>query len=595
MNERALVIRTLIVLMVIVLSVRLFSIQVVDEKYKRIAEDNIINEIVDYPYRGLVYDRNGQLLVHNEPAFDVQIVPHEVDLEDSTTICRLLDISHEEYMTAYQKARRYSSILPSVFYQKLSNQEFAKIQDQLINLNGFSVLPRTSRAYNHESLANVLGYIGQISSRQLQRDTTGYYAGGDDIGITGIEKQYENVLRGKRGVSYKTVNVRGMIMGSFRDGEYDTVPVPGLDIQLTVDLELQRYAEFLMKDKIGSVVALDPNTGEVLAFVSSPSYDPNLLSGRKFSENYQNIARDTLNPLFQRPIQAMYPPGSMFKTILSLIAMQEKRVGPVEEIMCEGNLIGDHAPPGEYDIRKAITYSSNNFFFKVFRRIIQTGTEESPFIDSRIGFETWRNHLLNFGLGRKLGIDIPNEVSGLVPSLNTYDRVYGKNRWKFSNIYSLSIGQGELLVTPLQMANLGAILANKGFYYTPHLIKTIEDQGPVTFVKNDVGIDSIYYNEVLEGMKQVVTIGTARRAFMSDLQICGKTSTVQNPHGEDHSGFMGFAPMKKPQIAVAVYVENAGEGGRAAATIAGLLVEKYVRGEITRPWFENYVLEGDFL
>jgi penicillin-binding protein 2 len=595
MSERALVIRVLIVLMVVVLSARLFSIQVLDEKYKRIAEDNIINEIIEYPYRGLVYDRNNQLLVHNEPAFDIQIIPHEVELEDSSAVCQLLNITHEQYVAAYQKARRYSSILPSVFYQKLSNEEFATVQDKLIDFKGFSILPRTSRAYNHSSLANVLGYIGQISARQLQRDTTGYYAGGDDIGITGIEKQYENTLRGKRGVSYKTVNVRGMIMGSFRDGAFDTVPVPGLDIQLTIDLELQQYAEYLMKDKIGSVVAIDPNNGEILAFVSAPSYDPNLLSGRKFSQNYKSIANDTLNPLFMRPIQAMYPPGSMFKTILSLIAMQEKRVGPVEEIMCEGNLIGDHAPPGIYDVRKAITYSSNNFYFKVFRRVIQTGIEDSPFRDSRIGFDVWRNHVLNFGLGQKLGIDIPNEVSGSIPSLSTYDRIYGKNRWKFSNIYSLSIGQGELLVTPLQMANLGAILANKGYYYTPHLIKSIEGQGDIVFEPNDVGIDSVYYPEVLEGMKQVVTMGTARRAYMPDIQVCGKTSTVQNPHGEDHSGFMGFAPMENPQIAVAVYVENAGEGGRAAATIAGLLVEKYVKGEISRPWFEEYVMKGDFL
>ncbi|MFT5568271.1 MAG: penicillin-binding protein 2, partial [Cyclobacteriaceae bacterium] len=400
--------------------------------------------------------------------------------------------------------------------------------------------------------------------------------------------------RGSRGVSYKTVDVRGTIIGSFDEGEHDNKSIPGNNLTLTIDLDLQQYAEKLMKGKIGSLVALDPKTGEVLAFVSSPSYDPNLLSGRKYGESFTEIASDTLKPLFARPIQATYPPGSMFKTVQSLIALQEQVITQSEQVFCEGNLIGDLAPPGKYDVKKAITYSSNNFFYIIFKRMIQQGLEKSPFIDSRIGFEKWQKHVQDFGLGVRLGIDIPNENSGQIPSLRTYDGIYGENRWKFSNIYSLSIGQGEILVTPLQMANLGALLANKGSYITPHVVKSIDGKPVNNIAEHRVDIDSRHFPIVLDGMKQVIEIGSGRRAFISDIEICGKTSTVQNPHGEDHSGFMGFAPMSDPKIAIAVYVENAGWGGRAAASTASLVMEKYIRGSITKTWTENYVLKGDF-
>ncbi|MBV6643839.1 MAG: peptidoglycan glycosyltransferase, partial [Cyclobacteriaceae bacterium] len=436
-------------------------------------------------------------------------------------------------------------------------------------------------------------YVGEISKRQLQSDEEKYYRQGDIVGISGIEQRYEKFLRGKRGVSYKIVNVRGSVQGQFRDGAFDSIPVPGDQLQLTIDLPLQQYAERLMEGKIGSVVALDPRTGEILAFVSAPSYDPNLFSGRLFSENYGDIQKDSLKPLFNRPLQAMYPPGSMFKPVQALIAMQEKRLSAKEEIFCDGSLIGDLAPPGKYDVVKAITWSSNNYFVKIFRRVIQQGENPSPFIDSRIGMEKWVNYLENFGLGSPLGIDLANEKGGLIPGISVYDKIYGRNRWKFSNIYSLSIGQGEILVTPLQMANLGAIFANKGYYFTPHLVKSIGDS-LLAYSQQDVGIESHHYEPVINGLEQVVIAGSARRAYIPDLQICGKTSTVQNPHGEDHSGFMGFAPLEDPQIAVAVYVENAGWGGRAAASTASLLIEKYVRGHITRSWIENYVLKGDF-
>lgn len=594
MNSRVIFIRSLFVMIILIISLRLFSIQIINKDYKKAAENNIIHKIVKYPYRGLIYDRNDRLIVSNKPVYDVMIIPKEVHLMDSSYVMNLFGINHEEFITRLEKAKSFSSILPSIFLDKLPNQQFAFIQDKLINISGFTIQPRTVRGYQYKNLASVLGYVGEITGRQLRRDTTNYYRAGDNIGITGIERQYEEELRGKRGMVFKTVNVQGVIQGAFRNGEFDSLPVPGIDLHLTIDIELQRYAEKLMERKIGSVVAIEPSTGEVLAFVSVPTFDPSLLSGRDFSKNFEVIQSDTLKPLFNRPIQAMYPPGSMWKTVQSLIALQENQIGAKERIFVDGTLIGDLAPSGYYDVEKAIEKSSNNYFYKIFRRVIQQGEENSPYLDSRIGYQKWRDYVTAFGMGRKLGIDLPNEKSGHVPELAYYDRYYGVNRWKFSNIYSLSIGQGELLVTPLQMANLGAILANEGHYIQPHIVRRVGDKPPVDYPRFEVGIDPQHYEPVLNGMERVIKQGSGVRARSNDFIICGKTSTVQNPHGEDHSGFMGFAPKDNPQIAIAAYVENAGWGGRAAASTASLLMEKYILGEIKRTWLEDYVLKGDF-
>lgn len=595
MNNRTFIIQGIIVLIGLIFSIRLFSIQVLEDEYKLAAENNIIQKIVDYPFRGLIYDRRGELLVYNTPVYDLMIVPKEVDLADSTALMKLLDIDHKSFSAKYQKAKRYSSILASKFMEQIPNDVFAQIQDQLVMFSGFYVLPRTVRGYKQNILANTLGYVAEVDRRELNRDSTNYYKSGDYIGKTGIEKQHENRLRGKRGIRYKIVNVQGVVKGEFRDGQYDTASIPGKSIQLTIDTELQAYAEKLLEGKVASLVAIDPKTGEILAMVSKPSYDPGLLSGRGLSEYYQTLVTDSLKPLYNRPLQATYPPGSMFKTILSLIAMQEGVLGPTEKIMSDGSLIGDHAPPGLYDVERAIMLSSNNYFYKVFKRVIEQGDNPSRYLDSRIGLDKWTTHVNNFGLGHKLGVDIPNEGSGLVPNIEYYDKWIGVNQWAFSNIYSLSIGQGELLVTPLQMANLGAILANKGHFFTPHIVKSIDGVDEIHANRNETGIDSVYFPVVINGMELVVSSGSGRRAYIPDLPICGKTSTVENPHGMDHSGFMAFAPKDNPQIAIAVYVENAGWGGRAAGSTASLVIEKYIKGEISRPWVEDFVLKGDFL
>ena len=593
MKSRILGIRIFIIITIFVLSVRLFSIQMMDTSYQEIANRNVIQRAIEYPYRGLVFDRNGKLLLYNDPIFDLEITPKNVDLSDSILIKKLLFITQKEFDQAYLKAKSFSRHLPSIFYKQLSNEKFAALQDRMIDLEGFNINSRTTRGYAETGLANILGYVGEVTRKQLYVDTTGYYKSGDNIGITGIEKTYERAIRGLRGIKYHNVDVQGINMGSFENGAYDTLSQPGLNLVLTIDVALQKYAERLMEGKTGSLVAIDPSSGEILALVSAPSYDPSLLSGREFSQNFATIQRDSLKPLFNRPLQAMYPPGSMFKTIQALIALEQDQVQADEIITVNGKLIGDHAPPGKYDMERAITKSSNNYFFKVFRRVIQQGEHLSPFIDSRMGYNKWRDYVLQFGFGKILDIDLPNEKAGFVPSLEFYDKIYGKERWKFSNIYSLSIGQGELLVTPLQMANLGVILANRGHYFTPHLVRKVGAESLDFSQKSFIEIDTGHFESILDGMQALVSV-PGSRAYIPDLIFCGKTSTVENPQGLDHSGFMGFAPRKDPKIAIAVYVENAGWGARAALSTASLVIEKYVNGSVKKKWLENYVLKGNF-
>ena len=595
MRGRSLLIRGLILLTVTIFAVRLFYIQIVDEDYKVAAENNVVQKIVQYPFRGLVYDSNDSLVIYNSPVYDLMIVPMEAEISDTTTFCQLLDIEREMLEEKLKEAKSYSSILASKFIEQISDELFAKLQDQLINYPGFYVLPRTIRSYNTKSLANVVGYVGEISENFLNRDAANYYRPGDYIGIGGIEKFYEEHLRGRRGAAYKVVNVQGIIKGNYRDGEYDTLPQSGENIHMTIDLKLQQYAEKLMEGKVGSVVAIEPRTGRILALVSAPSYDPELLSGKNLGKNFPDLNSNQDKPLFNRPLQARYPPGSIFKTIQGVIAMHEGVVHKDEIIITDGSNIGDLARPGSYNMIKAITKSSNNYFYLIMRRMVQQGLDESDYVDSRIGLEKWRDYVMQFGMGRKLGVDLPNEVSGNVPDIEWYDRVYGAKRWKYSNIASLSIGQGELLVTPLQMANLGAILANRGFFITPHVVDKIEGWTNSNIKKEILPFDPDLFEPIAKGMEQVVMAGSGIRGYLDTLKLAGKTSTVQNPHGEDHSGFMGFAPSDNPQISIAAYVENAGQGGRAAVSVASLLVEKYVLGSISRPWLEDYVLEKRYL
>lgn len=600
MNEnRKYIIRIAIILLGIIFLVKLFFIQVLDENYRLAAENNIVQKIIEYPYRGLVRDRNDSLIVHNEPIYDLMFVPKELKSIDTTLFCQAFEITKEEFRSKYKKSRRYSYIKPSIFIEQISNERFALVQDKMIQFSGFYTQPRTVRGYQTEGMANILGYTGEISKRNLRKDTTNYYQSGDFIGITGLEKSYEETLRGRRGVTFKMVNVRGIEKGKFKDGKLDTLSVSGENLKLSIDVNLQKYAEDLMEGKIGSVVALDPSTGEILTFISSPTYDPKLLTGKNFGKNYSILTKDTLKPLFNRPLMAMYPPGSIFKIIQGLIALEQGLIGPYDQVYCDGRLIGDHAPPGSYNMRRAIMLSSNNYFFKLFRKIINQDTENSQFKEAPIGLQRWKENVLKFGLGRPLGIDLPNERAGLVPGPELYNRQYGRGRWKFSNISSLSIGQGELLMNPIQMANLAAIIANRGHYFVPHIVKGIGSTSYLDSKYNkrlEAGISAEHFAVVIDGMEDAV-VGNTARAIIPGIPVCGKTGTAQNPHGEDHSVFMAFAPKENPQIAISVFVENAGWGGRAAASIAGLLMEKYINGEIMpqRQWIEGYVKKGEFI
>ncbi|MGJ3233430.1 penicillin-binding protein 2 [Marivirga sp.] len=598
-ENRKYIIQILIIVVGLIFLGKLFSIQVMDSRYKMAAENNVINKVVQYPYRGLILDRNRQIIVHNTPVYDIMVVPKEVDVQDTTTFCNLLNITKEEFESKIKKAKEYSYIKQSLFYPQLSNEEFAKIQTRLVEYQGFYPVARTVRKYPEPVLANGLGYIGEVSKRQLERDTTNYYKQGDFIGISGIEAAYEEELRGKRGVKYKLVNVRGIEKGSFNDGKFDTLSVPGNNLVSTIDLELQKYAEYLMDDKVGSIVAIEPSTGEILAFVNSPSYDPNKLAGRNYSSNFSELNKDTLKPLFNRPIMAQYRPGSVFKLVQSLIALQEGVITPSTRTVCNRGIINCHGSHTNEDLHGAIKYSCNPYFYQTFRKIIQQGKVEGMNKDARVGLTTWNNYLSDLGFGRKLGIDIPNESPGMVPGPTYYDRYYQKDHWNFYTIFSLSIGEGELLTTPLQVANLASILANRGYYIRPHMVKGIETPDSyykIQYDRQDTGIDSVHFKTVVDAMGEIVD-GTARVAKVKDIQIAGKTGTVQNKNSFDHSAFMAFAPKENPQIAISVYVENAGWGGGVAAAITGLLIEKYIKGEVAsnRAWVENYVMTKAYL
>ena len=597
-DQRPAVILLVIFLLSGILLVKLFAIQVLDDSFLKRAESNAIQRIVDHPYRGLVYDRSGKLLVFNNPIFDLMVVPREFHLKDTTKFCELFRISKEQLIEGYNAAKSYSKVKPSPLIKQLSNTDFARIQDFLVDYPGLFILTRSVRSYPSPTAAHALGYIGEISAGQLGRDTLSYYSQGDYVGLSGLEKYYENELRGNKGVKYKMVNVRGMDKGPFKEGQYDTISIAGKNLTSTIDLDLQQFGELLMAGKTGSVVAIEPKTGEILAMISAPFYDPNQLTGAEFGKTYKILNTDNSKPLFNRPIMATYPPGSIFKIVQSLIGLQEGVLTPNSTFACNKSLVACHNHPNPVNLFGAIRNSCNPYYHQAFRQIINREVSSNTFKDTEIGLNAWRENVLKFGLGAPLGIDMSGEKGGDIPSSKLYDRIYGAGHWKYSTIYSLSIGQGEMTVTPLQMANLAAIFANKGYYYTPHLIKEVDGDPkkiPAKFQeKKFVGVDARHFDLIQEAMVEAI-YGTAARAVMTDLVIAGKTGTAQNSQGEDHSVFIAFAPKDNPTIAIAVYVENAGWGGRAAASTASLMIEKYIRKTISRPELQDYVIAGNFI
>lgn len=596
-------------------AVRLLYIQGFSGEYKQKADKNIRVRSVQKPLRGMILDRNGKVIVGNRPVFDIYYMPKELEILDSAAFCKFFNVDmtyvRERVKGSDQIEDFHQKYQPQLFLEQLSLEQFSQLEDRLTEYPGMFYRTYTVRDYPHQSLANVLGYIKEVDAKFLEKDTTGYYRSGDLIGKSGLEMFYEQHLRGQRGVKYEMRNVKGVVKGSYLDGRFDTLPQVGKNLIASIDLDLQQYAEKLMQNKKGAVVALDPKTGEVLVILSAPSYDPNLLTsrGKEFSKYYNQLNRDELKPLYNRAIQSPYPPGSTFKTIVALAGLQLKTLDTIRtRYSCIKSMVNCHNHPGPLNIFGSIQHSCNPFYFQAYRKTVLQGEDKNVFEDSRIGLTKWHDMVITFGLGDRLGVDLPYEYRGRVPSVSYYDRKYGEKRWKASNTYSIGIGQGEMGVTPIQLANMAAAIANEGWYITPHLIKRIGEDGqplPQYTQKHIVPIEKDYFNHVKRAMAAVVRAGTARRAFIEDIVVCGKTGTAQNPHGKDHSVFMSYAPLDDPQIVVAAYVENAGFGGTWAAPIASLLIEKYLRennekykhekGPITRQYLEDYVTSGDLI
>lgn len=598
LDNRKVTVISLFVLIGLLFIGRLFMIQVVDDEYTSSADNQALRFITQYPSRGIIYDRHGKILVQNQAAFDLMVVPRQVEGIDTMAFCALLEIPREEFEARLQQAKAYSNYRASIFQKQLTADEYARVAENLYRFSGFYGQKRSLRIYPDSAAAHVLGYIGEVNTRDIEADTV--YKSGDFIGISGLERQYEKVLRGERGQEVLMVDVHNTVQGRYRNGQLDVPARAGINLITSLDLELQKYGERLMQNKKGSIVAIEPRTGEVLCLISSPTYDPNLLVGVKRAKNYQLLVQnDSLDPLFNRALAAQYPPGSIFKIVQSLVALQEGSITEHTGIPCNKALVGCHNHPSAQNLREAIQMSCNPYFHQVFKRTINRGISNNYFEDSAIGLEAWEKRVRKFGLGQRLGLDLPNLKSGSIPDVALYDRIYGARRWAFSTIYSVSIGQGEVEVVPLQMANLAAIFANRGYYVDPHIVKAFDGETDATlqFETHSTEIDQAFYDPIMDAMQWVVDRpgGTARRARIDSIIVCGKTGTAENPHGEDHSVFIAFAPRESPRIAIAVYVENAGFGGTWAAPIASLMIEQYLRGEVRDTIKENYVLDANLL
>ena len=595
-SDRGRVVKLIFIIVGALFIGRLAVLQLFDPEYRDLARRQSLRDVTQFPARGFIYDRHGKLLVHNEAVYDLMVIPRMVKDLDTAYFCRSLGIDLEDFEQRMQKARKYSPYSASIFMKQISKAEYAKFENKMFRFKGFYISQRTLRIYDRPIAAQVLGYVGEVDQGDLDRDP--YYKRGDYIGKSGLEKSYEEVLRGVKGQRLMHVDVHNREIGPYANGMYDTLPVEGWNLHTTIDADLQQYAESLMANKRGCVVALEPSTGEVLAMVSAPCYDPNLLVGRIRGENYKKLNADIAKPMLNRALMGQYPPGSIFKVAQSMVALDLGVISPGSGFACDKSLVGCHNHPSATCVREAIKMSCNPYFYQVYRRVIQQGKYKNIYKDSQYGLTVWREYMLRFGFGQKLPIDLPMSgvQKGNIPDTAYYNRWYGKERWAFSTIYSNSIGQGEVTVVPIQMANLAAIVANHGWYITPHMVRFY---GPDSLrneeytVRHETGVKREYFDIAADGMYDVVHVagGTARRARVDGLDVCGKTGTAEN-YGNDHSVFICFAPKNDPKIAMAVYVENAqGGGGTWAAPIAGLLVEKYLNGEVKRKDVETMYRE----
>nr|WP_315208673.1 penicillin-binding protein 2 [uncultured Flavobacterium sp.] len=597
---RKVLLPSLIIIATSLLVMRIFYLQIVDDTLKLKSENNAIKKKYEYPERGYMYDRKGKLLVANQASYDIMVIPRDVKNTDTLEFCQLLNITKEDFIKKIEKAKIYSPRLPSVFLSQLNKSEFAAFQEKLRKYEGFYFQKRSLRDYEVDFGANIFGFITQVNEKLVAKNP--YYNSGDLIGRQGVEESYEDLLRGVKGVKYIQKDKYNREIGSYKEGKYDTIAVQGEDINLTIDAEIQKYGEELMINKRGGIVAIEPSTGEILALVTAPSYDPGILVGRQRSKNYTELYRDSIaKPLYDRGLLAEYPPGSPFKILTGLVALQEGVIDENSTVFCNrgfsyarGRFMGCHCHGGALQLHRGIFESCNSYFATAYMKTINKYSKPAQAVD------IWSNHVKSFGLGQFMGYDLPTGKKGKVPDSKTYKRIYPNGGWRSTTIVSNSIGQGEVLMTPIQLANMMATVANEGYYYTPHIIKKIEghkiDEKFTT--KHVTTIDKKYFKPIISGLFDVYNLGTARSLRVEGIDICGKTGTAENfakiggvrVKMEDHSIFVAFAPKDNPKIAIAVMVENGGYGATIAGPIASLMIEKYLRQKITRVDLEKRIL-----
>ena len=585
------------------LIIKLFDLQIINNNSSDFLERASVQKIYEFPERGYIYDRNNKLIVSNEPYYDLMIIPRDVELNDSTEISKLLNIPIHTFNTKFNKSRIFSNVKPSVFMSGITKNEFALLQEKLWKYGGFFIQRNSKRKYNYKTASNILGYTSEVNGYEVESNP--YYKAGEMIGRQGLEKTYEVKLRGKKGVKYLQKDKFNRIIGSYNNGIYDSSYVPAKNIKLTLDIDLQKYGDSLLKNKYGSIIAIEPKTGEILSIVNSPGYNPSILVGRDRSENYRKLYLDSIGkPLFERGLQGQYPPGSTFKIINALIGLQENIIDEKTLFSCNGghfyaknSFMKCHTNEAtSTDLNKAIYTSCNTYFAKTYRGIIEN------YETSSIGLDKWKNYVNSFGFGDFLGYDHPTGRRGFIPSSNYYDRWYNKS-WRAPTTISNSIGQGEVLTTPIQLANFAAIIANKGWYIAPHFVKEIENDSIDSKFKEvkKTLIDEKYYDPIIRGMVDVIEKGTAQNSKIKGISFAGKTGTAENfikingnrKQLTDHSIFIGFAPADDPKIAICVFIENGYWGTRWAAPISSLIAEKYLKGKVERKWLEKYIINGD--
>lgn len=576
--------------MIVVYVVQLFDLQILSPEYRNFADSNAFFRKALYPARGSIYDRNGELVVYNQPAYDVMMVVREMKQFDTLDFCNTLNIDKATFLhlETEMKDRRknpgYSSYTPQLFMSQLDVEEYALLQEKLYKFPGIYIQNRTERQYKYPNMGLILGYVAEVDKNKMAADP--YYVRGDYVGKSGIELSHEEDLRGEKGVEILLRDAHGRVQGKYCDGEFDRMPVSGRDLTLSIDIRLQAYGEYLMQNKVGSIVMIEPKTGEILCMVAAPSYDPSILTGKNFSQNYLQLEQDPYKPLINRSIAGTYPPGSTFKPSQGLIFLQEGIISSQTYYGCYGGYPplggrpGCHPHASPLNLQPALATSCNSFFCYGLNAMLSNRTKYNSTIDA---FEVWREHIIDLGFGYKTGVDLPSEKKGYIPTSKFYTNVKKTDRWNAHNIISIAIGQGEILTTPIQLVNFAAIVANRGYYYKPHVVK-VRKGAPIDTaytIRRESGINPEYFDLTIAGMADAVMHGTCRRINMEPhISVCGKTGTSQNPHGEDHSLFIGFAPKNDPQVAIAVVVENGGYGATNAVPIARLMIQKCLMGEI---------------